>query len=176
MITLPRFFALAAAALLAVPLHAHDPSESWTEIIVHPDEMELLVTMAQVTALKLIDPAKKIPEFTPENFAQHRPRLLQAGAALFAVTSLKSPLVARKIDVQLTEEGDIAYKIIFARPAPGLLMFEAAFMKKLGEGFGGIIAAADEDGHQLGWDQLSSENTTLVVMLPKPGEKPAKKN
>ena len=175
MITLPRFAVSLAALLLAGPLHAHDPSESWTEVIVHADEMEMLVTMAQVTALKLIDPEAKIQQLTPENFAEHRARLLQEGRTLFKLTSLKTPLASRRLDVELTEEGDVAYKIIFPRPAPGLLMFDAQFMKKLGEGFGGIIAAADEDGHQLGWDQLSFENTTLVVMLPKPGELPKKK-
>src|SRR5262249_42996217 len=137
--------------------------------------MEMLVTMAQVTALKLIDPAKKIMQFTPENFAEHRARLVQEGATLFAVTSLKSPLKSQKVEVELTDEGDIAYKIIYPHPAPGLLMLNAAFMKKLGDGFGGIIDATDADGHHLGWDQLSNENTTLVVMLPKPGETPAKK-
>jgi len=175
MTSLPRLSALLAAVLLAVPLRAHDPSESWTEVIIHADNMEMLVTMAQVTALKLIDPAKKISQLTPENFAQHRPRLIQEGATLFAVTSLKTPLASRKIDVELTDEGDVAYKIIYPRPAPGLVMLNAAFMKKLGDGFGGIIDATDEAGHHLGWDQLSFENTTLVVMLPKPGEKPAKK-
>lgn len=172
---LPRLLLVFTAALLAVPLRAHDPAESWTEAIVRPDQIELLVTMAQATALKLIDPAAKIAQLTPENFPQHRPKLIEAGAALFAITSLKTRMAVRKVEVELTEENDVAFKITYPRPAPGLLIFDAAFLKKLGEGFGGIIDASDTSGHHLGWDQISWENTSLVVMLPAPGKPPAEK-
>ncbi len=172
MLIVPRFATLVVAALLAAPLRAHDPAESWTEAIVHPDQLELLVTMAQVTALKLIDPAGKIAQLTPENFAQHRARLVQAGAVLFTITSVKTQVAARRVDVQLTEENDVAFRIIFPRPAAGVLMFEATFIKKLGNGIGGVIDASDTEGHEFGWEQLTPENTTLVVTLPKPGELP----
>ncbi len=174
--TLPRFLALAAALLLAAPLRAHDPAESWTEVVVHANEMELLVTTAQVNALKLIDPTNKIPVLTQENFSQHRARLIEAGASLFTVTSIKAPMRPRKVEVQLTEENDVVFTITYPRPAPGLLIFNAAFLKKLGEGFGGIIDASDTAGHHLGWDQISWENTSLVVMLPAPDAPPAKKD
>jgi hypothetical protein len=169
MISLPRLPALFAALLLAVPLRAHDPSECWTEVIVRAREMEVLLTMAQVTALRLVDPAKKIAQFTEENFPTHRARLIKEGETLFAVTALKTNLPVSKVEVELSEERDIAYRLVFPRPAPGLLVIEAAFLKKLGPGFGGIIDANDSEGHHLGWDQLSDENATLVVMLPKPG-------
>ena len=175
--TLSRFAASVVASLtLASAAHAHDPSESWTEVIVHADKIELLVTMAQANALRLIDALTKNAELTPENFAQHRTKLVAAGAKLFAITSLKQPLAAQRVDVVLTEENDVAYKIIFPRPAPGLLMFEAAFIKQLGDGFGGIIDASDTEGHHLGWEQLSPESATLVVMLSKLGEAPPKKS
>ena len=175
MILLPRLSALFAAALLAVPLRAHDPAESWTEIMVGADHMELLVTMAQASALKLIDPAVRILALTKETFAAHRAKLLTEGAKLFAITSLTNRLAVQRIDVLLTEEADVAYRIIYPRPAPGLLMFEAAFIKTLGNGCGGIITARDAEKHELGWDQLSPDHATLVVMLPKPGT-PAKRS
>ncbi len=164
-----------AGVTTAFSARAHDPAESWTEAIVKPEQLELLVTMAQANALKLIDPAAKIPSLTPENFARHRPKLIEAGAALFTITSLKTRMAARRVEVELTEENDVAFKIIYPRPAPGLLIFNAEFLKKLGEGFGGIIDASDTAGHHLGWDQISWENTALVVMLPAPGAAPAKK-
>ena len=171
MISLPRLSALLAAAVLAVPVQvrAHDPSECWAEVIVRANEMEVLLTMAQVTALRLVDPAKKIAQFTEENFATHRPALLKEGETLFAITALKTNLPPRKVEVELSEELDIAYRIVFPRPAPGLVVIDAAFLKKLGQGFGGVIDASDTEGHHLGWDQISSENSALVVMLPKPG-------
>jgi len=172
---LPRLLLVFTAALLAAPLRAHDPGESWTEAIVRPDQMELLVTMAQSNALRLIDPANKVPQLTPGNFAQHRPRLLEVGATLFTITSLKSRVASRAVEVQLTEENDVVFKITYPRPASGLLIFDAAFLKKLGEGFGGIIDASDTVGNHLGWDQISWENSSLVVMLPAAGTPPAKK-
>ncbi len=170
-----RMTMLLAGAAMTLSARAHDPSESWTEAIVRADRLELLVTMAQANALKLIDPATKIPQLTPANFAQHRARLIAAGSALFSITSLKERVVARSVAVELTEENDIAFKIVYPRPAAGLLIFDAVFLKKLGEGFGGIIDASDTAGHHLGWDQISWENTSLVVMLPPPGTSPAKK-
>jgi hypothetical protein len=171
----PRLAVLLAAAFFAAPLRAHDPSESWTAAIVRADQLELLVTMAQANALKLIDPANKIPQLTPENFEHYRARLIEAGGTLFMITSIKSRLTSRKVEVELTEENDVAFKILYPRPAPGLLIFDAAFLKKLGEGFGGIIDANDTTGHHLGWDQISWENTSLIVMLPAAGAAPAKK-
>ena len=166
---------LLLAVLLTAPLCAHDPAESWTAAIARADALELLVTMAQANALKLIDPANQIPVLTPENFAQYRERLIAAGGALFTITSIKQRVTVRSVAVELTEENDIAFKITYPRPAPGLLIFDAAFLKKLGEGFGGIIDASDTTGPHLGWDQLTSENTSLVVMLPAAGSAPAAK-
>ena len=170
----PRLALLLAAALFAAPLRAHDPSESWTEAIVHTDRLELLVTMAQANALKLIDPTNKIPQLTPANFAQYQARLSATGAALFTITSSKDRVVVRHVAVELTEENDVAFKLTYPRPAAGLLIFDATFLKKLGEGFGGIIDASDTAGHHLGWDQISWENTSLVVMLPAAGAAPEK--
>jgi hypothetical protein len=169
-----RLLPLLAALLVPGSMRAHDPSESWTEAIVHPAQLELLVTMAQSNALRLIDPANKIPQLTPENFPQHRARLLALGATLFTLTSLKSRVAARQVAVELTEESDIAFTITYPRPAAGLLILDAAFLKKLGEGFGGVIDASDTEGHHLGWDQISWENTSLVVMVPAPGMPPKK--
>lgn len=175
----PRLATLCFAALVALlsvaPARAHDPSECWTEVIFHADKVEVLVTMAQVATLRLIDPAKKIPVLSAENFAEHRPRLLQEGATLFALTSLKTRLKQRSVVVELTEENDVSFKIEFPRPPPGLLVIEAEFIRKLGSAFGGLIDARDTEGHQLGWDQITSESPTLVVMLPPPGADPKKK-
>jgi hypothetical protein len=150
-------------------VRAHDPSECWTEVIVHADKMEVIVTMAQVATLKLIDPANKIPTINEDNLAGLRPLLLKEGAALFGITSVKTRLAPRSVDVELTEENDISFRIVYARPPPGLLTINSEFIRKLGVTFGGLIDARDTEGHQLGWDQVSAENPTLVVMLAKAG-------
>jgi hypothetical protein len=172
MMSLSRFIVLLAAVLVAAPLRAHDLMESFIEAIVRPDQLELLVTMGPGTALKLIDPAAKPFPLTPENFEGYRAQLLKEGARLFMVTSSKARLVSARVEVKLTEEKDVAFKVTYPRPPPGLLIFNAVFLEKLGAGFGGIIDASDTLGHHLGWDQITSENPTLVVVLPAPGSAP----
>ena len=155
--------------LLSPPLRAHDPAESWTEVMVGTAKMELLVTMAQASALKLIDPAARIPALTKEIFSVHRARLLDAGAKLFAITSLAQRLAVERVEVLLTDEGDVAYRLIYPRPSPGVLILEAVFIQAIGSGGGGVIAARDTEKHDLGWDQLTPDHASLVVLVPSPG-------
>jgi hypothetical protein len=165
------------ACFLAAPLaRAHDPYEAWTFVNVSRNALELNITMAQSTALQLVDPEKTIRGLTVENFPAQRARFEREAATLYIITSIRTPLKPRKIAVELTEENDVAFKIIYPRPAPGRLHFHAAFLKKLGEGFGGIIEATDNEGHHLGWEQVSVENPNLEVEVPPPSpEKPPAK-
>ena len=79
----------------------------------------------------------------------------------------------RKVEVEFTEENDIAFKVIYPRPPPGRLHFHGAFLKKLGEGYGGIIEINDAAGLNLGWEQLSAENPNFEITVP--AAKPAPK-
>jgi len=161
-------FALAAALALASAARAHDPFESWTEAIVQSDRLEVFVTMAQATALKLVDAEARVTALSPENFPALRDRFVREGAALFILTASRKPLPPREVTVELTEELDVAFKLVYARPAPGRLHFHAAFLKKLGEGYGGIVDVGDNAGHQFGWEQISWENPNLEVVVPSP--------
>jgi hypothetical protein len=163
---------LLATVLMAAPLRAHDLMESFIEAIVRPDRLELHITMGPGTALKLVDPAAKPQALIPEIFEQYRSRLLKEGERLFLVTSSKARLVPAGVEVRFTDDKDVAFKITYPRPPPGLLIFNAVFLEKLGAGFGGIIDASDTVGHHLGWDQVTSENTSLVVVLPASGPTP----
>ncbi len=162
----PWLCACVAALSGATALRAHDPYESWTEAILHADRLELRVVMAQATALRLVDPGARVAALSEENFPALRERFAREGAALFVVTSGRAPLAAPKVEVALTEEFDVAFKLTYAKPAPGRLHFHAAFLKKLGDGYGGILDVGDPAGHQLGWEQISWENPNLEVTVP----------
>lgn len=124
--------------------------------------------MAESTALRLIDPHAKIVALVPENFATHRPRLAAEAGALYVLTAGRKPLAPRQIAVVLTDENDVAFKVIYPRPAAGRLHFHAAFLRKLGQGYGGILEASDTLGNHLGWEQLSSENPNVEIVIPAP--------
>jgi hypothetical protein len=163
------FFASAVAWFIAPLLRAHDPYETWTSATLRPAELTIELTMNQATALRLIDPTAKIRGLTLENLDTHRPALEREAAAFFIVTAGRTPLKSKKIEVELTEENDVAFKLVYPRPPPGRLHFHAAFMKRLGEGYGGILEVADTEGNHLGWEQLTFENPNLEVVAPAPG-------
>jgi hypothetical protein len=167
---------LAVAMVLSAAIgRAHDPYESWASVIVANDALELNVTMARSTALQLADPEKKIRDLSAEKFPLHRAQFERAAGALFVLTVRRAALSPRKIAVELTEENDVAFKITYARPAAGRLHFHAAFLAKLGQGYGGIIEVSDHDGHNLGWERFSIENPNLEVTVPAPLARGSKK-
>ena len=118
------------------PARAHDPFEAFHSAKLHSDRLELVVTMAQSTALKLIDPTAQIASLTLENLAAHRPRLVREAAMLFILTSVRQPLVSRTATVELTDENDLIFRVTYPRPAPGKLYFSAAYLRRLGDGYG----------------------------------------
>jgi hypothetical protein len=164
------FLAFAAAILCALlaapPARAHDPFEAFHSATVHPDRLELVVTMAQATALKLIDPTTKIPALTPENLPTHRPRLVRAAALLFILTSAKKQLSAQAATVELTDENDLIFRVTYPRPAPGKLYFSAAYLRNLGDGYGGILEVNDDANKNLGWEQLLWAHPNFDVTIP----------
>jgi hypothetical protein len=161
-----------AALFLTTSARAHDAFEIWTIAVLRADHLELGITMAQSTALRLIDPQMKARAITFENFGAHRERLEQEAARLCILTHDRKPLAPRKIDVELTEENDIAFKVIYPRPPPGPLHCHAAMLKKLGQGYGGLFDASEPNGRNLGWEQLSFENPNFEITIPAP-TKPA---
>ncbi len=163
---LPALFALAAALLFPRTARAHDPYESWSSGTLFPDKLQVDVTMAQATALRLVDPERNLRGLTPEVFAQHRALFEREAASLYVVTAGRSRLAPQKIAAELTEENDVVFKLTFPRPAPGRLHFHAAFLVKLGEGYGGIIELSDNANKQIGWDQLSWANPNFEVEAP----------
>jgi hypothetical protein len=159
---------------LGPSLCAHDPYEAFTAIVIRADRLELTLTMARSTALKLIDPELRIRALTPENVAEHRPPLEREGRLLFILTSLRTQLAAQKINVELTEENDITFTVTYPRPAPGRLLVHAAYLRKLGEGYGGIVTIDDEANRNLGWEQLLWERPNFEAAIPAAASSPKK--
>ena len=170
-----RLALLVGFALAALPsARAHDPYETLTTVIVHPDRMVLTIGMAQSTALRLIDPEVRTRALTSENMPEHRARLEREGKLLFILTSLRTSLAAQKIDVELTDENDIIFTLTYPRPAPGRLLVHAAYLKKLGEGYGGLVTIDDEANRNLGWEQLLWERPSFEAAIPAVAPVPRK--
>ncbi len=48
------------------------------------------------------------------------------------------------------DENDVVFKVSYPRPAAGPLHFHAAFLRKLGQAYGGILEAIDASGINIG--------------------------
>lgn len=167
--TITRIMIFAAVLFSAATIsRAHDRYEIWTIALLRPGHLELAITMSSATAFDLIDPEKKARGTIAEIFEHHRPQFEREAALMYVLTAARKSLTAQKVAVELTEENDIAFRVAYARPPPGPLHFHAAFLKKLGQGFGGILDATDSSGNQLGWEQLSFENPNLEIVVPAP--------
>lgn len=158
------------------PLRAHDRYEIWTIALLHPGHLELALTMAQATAVQLIDPEGKLPPLTPQNFAAHRARFEQAARGFVILTSNRKLLVPQKVAAELTEENDLVIHLAYPRPAPGRLHVHAAMLKQLGQGYGGLFDASESSGQPLGWEMLSFQNPNLEVTIPAAPAAPAPKS
>jgi len=158
-------FPLLTFLALTAPVRAHDPYEAFHSAALSRDRLEMIITMAQSTALRLIDPAARIPGFTQENFSVHRSALLREAAALFRLTSAARPLPAQSAAVELTDENDVVFRVTFPRPGPGPLTFSAAYLAKLGDGYGGLLEVTDAAKKNLGWEQLLWSRPDFEVTL-----------
>lgn len=164
--TILRLAAIAAAGICGQIVWAHAPLETSIDVTVRAETMQLHVVMAPVAALQLVEAASPARHLTAEDLLTQKPAFIAQGAKLFSIIQLPSPLAPSQVEFARTDEGDVDYRITFPRPAPGLLMIDAVFLKRLGDGYGGMIDVHDAEGHRLGWDQLTHDNSSLVVMLP----------
>ena len=154
---------------------AHDPYDSWSSVTVFPDRIELAVTLAQSTALRLVDPDRNIRGLTLGTFEKHRAVFERHAPGLYVLTAGRKRLVAGKSTAELTDENDVIFKIEYPRPPAGPLHFHAAFLVVLGEGYGGLIDVSENTDKQIGWEQLSWANPNFEVILPAPAKSPPAK-
>ncbi|MBC7366550.1 MAG: hypothetical protein H7343_07025 [Undibacterium sp.] len=161
------FFTLVTLTALTSPARAHDPYEAFHSAALSRDRLEMIITMSPTTALRLIDPAARIPRLTPENFHTHRSALLREAAVLFRLTSTGRPLPAQSTAVELTDENDVVFRVTYPRPGPGALAFSATYLARLGDGYGGLFEVTDGPKQKnLGWEQLLWSRPDFEIALP----------
>jgi hypothetical protein len=160
------FFCAAALCALAPAARAHDPYDAFTSATLHPDRLELIFTIATSTAVRLIDSEASLPALTPAHWPELRPRFQRTGATLFELTTKDAPLIPRAVAVELSDENDLIFHIVYPRPEAGNLVFYAAYLKKLGDGYGSILDFNDPSGRNLGWEQLLWAHPDFTATLP----------
>lgn len=160
------FGLISVCAVAAIKARAHDAFEIWTIALLRADRLDLTITMAKSTAIRLIDPQSKNTPITCENFSTYRTRLEEEGSSLCLPRKPGKKLSPPRVEVELTDENGVVFRLYFPCPTPGALQFHAACLKKLDDGYGGFLDASDHTGAHLGWEQLSFDHPTFEVTIP----------
>ncbi len=158
------FLSFFAAALPA--LHAHDPYTSWTDLRVLPDRLELTLTLARGSALRLLPNAEKLAPITEDNFAVYAEPLRIVAPLIFFLVADGKPLRLVSATPKLGDEKDLVFVLVYPRPPAASLRIRADYLRLQVDGHTGTVAAMDPAGQDLGWAPLNVDEPELAVKLP----------
>jgi len=139
---------------------AHEPFEITADARTSPAETTLRLLIAGRTAALLCGarPVEKNAE------AWRR-----CGGALFTVTGARGQrLTAAQIDVRVTVEDDVAVTLTYPGSSPGVLRFEATFLRHLPDPLYGAQLTVTGPGVFLGQRLLRADAPTAAVIVPSP--------
>jgi len=154
---------------------AHDPFLSYTDVLLHSNEMEVKCSLACRAALLLLNPnpTNPLPDLDEDNFDFFVPDLKQQGEKLFEIRAGGTVLAEHAVDVRLNSAADgVDFTIIFPRPPAGPLRISPTYVKRLpDEGYGTALSVFDEAGRQLAFDaNLNLKNMNLNLRIPPPSK------
>lgn len=132
---------LLAACAAAPAALAHDPYEITSDLRVETKHLELRVTFARLTALKVAAPetgGRK--QFGPNQFDEVKAALEQCARRAIRLSVAGQPLAPSEVEASLTIESDIEFRLVLPRPAAGPVRFEAAFLRDLEDpGYAAVV-------------------------------------
>jgi hypothetical protein len=157
---------LALALAFALPLRAHDIYSSWTEAVLRGARLELTLTLARASALRLLPNGKTLPPITPENFAEYAAPLKAVAPDLFEIKSVGKELRLTFSEVTISGDADITFKLAYPQPGPGALRFAVSYLFQLVDGHVGTLVLTDSAGRDLGWSPVTVDQPVFEIRLP----------
>jgi hypothetical protein len=164
-----RLVLLMLSAALALPLCAHDNYTSWVEAVVHPDRLEVTLTLARTAALRLLPDANTLPPITPKSFPDYASRLKAAAPNLIDIRRDDAVLTLSSREVTISGDADITYRLTYPRPKAGTLRFAANYLFQLVDGHVGTIVVSDSSRKDLGWSPVTVDEPNFELKLPQDG-------
>ncbi|MEO7415100.1 MAG: HupE/UreJ family protein [Opitutaceae bacterium] len=159
--------ALVAFLLLVAPaLRAHNIFSSWTDAVVRTDRIELDLTLSRTSALRLIVDGDKLPPITPENFGDYEAKLKASALELFVLSAADQALPLTASSVKISGEDDVAFTLIFPRPAGGTLRFLGNYVQFLIDGHVGTLVIKNSDDSTIAWGPVSIDQPVVDINLP----------
>lgn len=131
---------------LARPASAHDPFELTTTARLTASELRFETTSTRGCALALIDPARPSgAAFAPEDLPQLRPRLEAAARELFMLSQRGLPLSPLRVEVELNQELEARWTVIYPPPVAGPLLVRARHLQALGPSYASAITLTQDN-------------------------------
>ena len=125
-----------SAFLTLVVLRAHDANEITAEAWIRGATIELTVTMARSTAMRVLAGGVEAQAFAPADFPTVRDRLAAIAPRLFDVTGGNVALKPRSARVALAVEDDVEFKLVYPLPTTLPLRFRATHVTSLPDEYG----------------------------------------
>lgn len=158
-------------AVLASSARAHDPYEITAEAWLRRNRVTLQMTLALSTAMSTCGAAgKSNGAFDEATFAKIKPALEICARSAFTISAGEEKLVPSSVEVGLTVEYDIEYKLVYPRPEKGPVRFDAALLRLLDDPNFGTVLTVLTEGAFLGQQVLRADDSVMEVPLPPPAE------
>lgn len=163
-------------ALLALGplLQAHDPYEITADFRSDAKYVELRVTFARQTAMKVArEETNGRAQFGPNQFEEVRPALEKCARRVLVLSSAEGgaddrPVELVELTASLTPESDIEFRAVYARPAVTKLNFEAPFLRALEDpGYVAIVHWIHE-GRVAREARLHRDSPRIALTVPPP--------
>jgi hydrogenase/urease accessory protein HupE len=148
---------------------AHDPFDGATRMMVHPDRIEMKVTLGSDAARQFLRTTELPPQMVATLTRDGPSTLIDLPVAvarqLFEIRLGTEPLEAKTFVAQ-PGESETVFLAIYPRPPSGTLLLRATYFDGVKDMRTGAFAVGDEEGHLLVSALLSHANASIQLPLP----------
>lgn len=143
---------------------AHDPYETTTQILVHPDRVEVTMIMARATAEALFG-VERVPSSGGPWTGAPPLDVLYALSSRGAELTMNSSRAAQILDGK--DEGDFRFDLEFSAPVAESLSVRAAYLEDLEQGYTGVVqVVAAGSGQLIDIKVLHSSDPFFTFAIP----------
>jgi hypothetical protein len=162
-----RFFlfgALLWAGLMPLPSGAHGPYDNSARLILHDDNLELVVTLGNEAAARFLKggPTEALLSHGPSSVYPLAPEI---AASLGSLTAAGAVLEAQQVAVH-ADGLEAAFTVKYPRPAAGPVSFHPGYFRGIEEMKPGLLEFMDENGNRLGAAVLNRGIATTELPWP----------
>jgi len=133
--------------LLGIPLQAHDPGLSTTQLTVGTAGLTVTIGYSPADLRPLLGAkAKNASDWNAADFSAMEPQLRLLAPQFWKIASKGALLAPHAVREELTASNTVSFELHFSLPATGLVTIESGVMDRLPPGHRDFLSAANEKG------------------------------